>query len=252
MGRKHFQSHWKDLLAEQAARTRQDDSREAPAPKVDRRAEPSEQAETEVDAEEDVWEDDDAEETAAQGFSLKTALHIFHEYRYPALAVSVSLLVLCLLALNWPDHRPERVPVAGQVLIDEQPLTSGTVFFLPEGGGRPAVGRIDPNGRFTLACYDDADGAIPGRYRVEIAPSSLEGEELTVDPSREGTPSVGSPTTGEVAWPVPERYLLAETSGLAVEITGPTRDLVIRLTTEGIDQEQGGMPTEERVLRPTQ
>ena len=45
------------------------------------------------------------------------------------------------------DGRPTRVPVAGRVLIDGEPLGHGHVRFVPEGA-RPSGGLLDGDGRF--------------------------------------------------------------------------------------------------------
>jgi len=125
-------------------------------------------------------------------------------------------LVFLLLAIGLAgcgDGRPERVPVAGQVLIDGKPLTLGYIRFVP-ADARPSGGQIGADGRFTLTCYDGQDGAVLGPHRIEVAA----GEDLSQNAKR---------------WHAPKKYADATTSGLGQEVTGPTDSLVINLTWDG-------------------
>src|SRR5687768_6454035 len=79
---------------------------------------------------------------------------------------SPVFMALLLLAAGC-DSRPQRVPVSGKVLIDGQPLTYGFVRIIPQDA-RPATGQIGPDGRFTLTCYDDGDGCIPGKHAAAV------------------------------------------------------------------------------------
>ncbi len=121
--------------------------------------------------------------------------------------------VLFAVLAGCGDGRPGRVPVSGQVLIDRQPLTYGHVRFVPEGA-RPSGGRLGADGRFTLTCYDGEDGAVPGRHRVEV--------------------SAGEPLEGGgIRWHAPKKYNRYATSGLDVDVDGPTDSLSIELTWDG-------------------
>jgi len=130
-----------------------------------------------------------------------------------AIALLVVFAVVALGISGCGDGRPDRVPVSGQVLIDGQPLTLGYIRFVPEGT-RPSGGEIGPDGRFTLTCFDGSDGAVPGRHRVEVVAR----EQL-------------GPTTARLH--APRKYLSADTSGLEVEVTGPTDSLLIELSWDG-------------------
>ena len=130
------------------------------------------------------------------------------------LAAKAALLVAtCLAAGGCNDGRPDRVPVSGQVLIDGQPVTFGHVRFVPDGA-RPSGGEIGPDGRFTLTCFDGQDGAVPGKHRVEV----VSREQIGADSAK---------------WFVPKKYLSIQTSGLEVEVTGPTDSVVLQLTWAG-------------------
>ena len=127
--------------------------------------------------------------------------------------------ILVLLSIGLPllagcgEQRPTRVSVSGQVLIDGEPLTFGHIRFIPKGA-RPSEGKLDEDGRFTLTCYDDKDGAVLGVHKIEVSAS----EPL-------------SPT--QIRWHAPKKYANFMTSDLQQEITGATDDVVIRLTWDG-------------------
>jgi hypothetical protein len=64
--------------------------------------------------------------------------------------------------------------VRGIVTLDGQPLSFGTVTFIPElaesDGGRPGQARIEPDGSFTIGTANPTKpaGLLPGRYKVAV------------------------------------------------------------------------------------
>ena len=131
-------------------------------------------------------------------------------HRYLASALFFSCLIA---AAGCGDGHPARVPVSGQVLIDGKPLKHGTIKFIPTGH-RASQGKLDENGRFTLSCYGNNDGAVIGKHRVEVA--SFEMVKPTL-----------------MRWQAPKKYQDQATSELTQEITGPTDSVVINLTWDG-------------------
>jgi hypothetical protein len=134
------------------------------------------------------------------------------------------LFILSLLTIGCGDGRPDRVPVSGQVLIDGKPLTCGGVTFIPDGH-RASSGTIDANGHFTLSCYGENDGAVPGKHKIEVMASQM------VKPTL-------------MRWHAPKKYQDRTTSELSQEITGPTDNVVINLSWEG------GKPFDETYYAP--
>jgi hypothetical protein len=128
--------------------------------------------------------------------------------------ISLTFAVVCFVVAieGCGDGRPRRVAVSGQVLIDGKPLTYGDVKFVPEGA-RPSSGKLDPNGRFTLTCYDGDDGVVPGLHRVGVSASEIKREQTT--------------------WHAPIKYANFRTSGITVQIDKPTDSLVIELASDG-------------------
>jgi hypothetical protein len=120
------------------------------------------------------------------------------------------------------DGRPKRVAVAGQVLIDGEPLTVGTVSFIPVEGGRPAGGKLDESGRFQLTSFTPRDGVVPGRYHVVITAVEYQGETAQ-------------------KWFAPKKYADVKTSGPPVDIEEATDELKFELSWDG------GKPFVERL-----
>jgi len=131
-------------------------------------------------------------------------------------AVAAAALVMSLFTTGCGPSRPAVVPAAGIVTLDGKPLAGGFIRLVP-AASRPATGVIDSDGRFTLGTFAEADGCVPGTHGVELIGPLPAGGETSA--------AVPAPTVT-----VPARYRAAETSGLTITITGPTRDLSIPLT----------------------
>lgn len=129
----------------------------------------------------------------------------------------------------------EYVPVKGKVLINGEPLTQGSIRFVPDNG-RPALGQITEDGSFQIVSPaigsggENIEGVVPGRYRISVKASELTSEA----------------EDAEVRWLTPPRYADTRTSGLLADIKEPTEDLVLKLTsaesadaTEGMQEDAG-------------
>ena len=127
--------------------------------------------------------------------------------------LSVFLLLLLPLLAGCGDSRPRRVPVAGQVLIDGEPLRTGFVRVIPDNA-RPATGQIDRDGRFRLETFEGEDGCVLGTHRVEIIAKQSQGYTA-------------------IKWLTPQKYQDATTSELTVEVTKPMENWELQLTWNG-------------------
>ena len=139
-----------------------------------------------------------------QSLSAAQAATRVHWWRFAAVAVAV-------LAVGCGDGRPRIVPTSGVVLMNGKPLTGhvGFVRVVP-AGSRASTGRIDPaDGRFTLTTYKTDDGCVEGIHPTAVIVNTTVGNRLV--------------------WIAPERYGDDATSGLKVEIKGPTSDLELHL-----------------------
>ena len=154
-----------------------------------------------------------------------------------SLDASASLVacVALLLVAGGCEPRVQRFPVSGRVLIDGEPLTSGSIRFVPESG-RPAGSQIAADGSFRVVSVSAADktkvaGLVAGHYRVAVS----------------STETLGESEDAEVRWLIPSHYGSFRTSDLKVDIQGPTESLMIELTWEGHEETEtnGETGTEE-------
>jgi hypothetical protein len=122
-------------------------------------------------------------------------------------------VVLAVSALGCGDGRPERVPIAGIVLIDGKPLEKAFVRVVPETG-RPSIGETDVNGRFSLTCYEPNDGAMPGTHKVAVI-------------------AVKEISGAAIMWRAPKKYSIIDSSGLQLAVDAPKDDVEIRITWDG-------------------
>ena len=126
---------------------------------------------------------------------------------------STILFATLVLLAGCSDGKPTRVPVSGKVLIDGQPLTLGSIAFVPQGA-RPSGSAIDKNGHFELSCYGHGDGAVLGAHRVMVTGAQHISETA-------------------IRWEAPKMYADINTSGLVENVDGPADDVVINLTWKG-------------------
>jgi hypothetical protein len=118
-----------------------------------------------------------------------------------------------VVACGCSDGRPTRVPVAGHVTIDGQPLTRGNVKFVPSNG-RPSSGKIGEDGGFKLNCYDGNDGALLGKHRVQVSANRIISDS-------------------KIEWYAPRNYADFRTSGIEIDVTEAVEDLNIELKSDG-------------------
>ncbi|MBN2578519.1 MAG: hypothetical protein JXB10_05960 [Pirellulales bacterium] len=143
--------------------------------------------------------------------------------KIPRLNRRWSLLPACLALGLMPfagcsDGRPKRVPVSGRVLIDGRPLEAGFIRMVPRGN-RPAEGELDADGRFVLGTFEENDGCVPGKHRVQVVANKNI-----------------SPTA--LKWYAPKKYMSTATSGLEIEVVGPRDDVEIHLTWKGSNHDR--------------
>ena len=135
-------------------------------------------------------------------------------------------MVCCLtvISISGCAEEPTRFPVAGTVLIDGEPLTTGSIQFVPEGG-RPAASKIGEDGSFRLMEVSVAEkpkppGVVAGKYRIGVSSAEIVNED-----------------EDEVLRHIPRKYADFRTSELEVEINEPKEDMVIELTWAGMEED---------------
>ena len=122
---------------------------------------------------------------------------------------------LVALACGCSKSDPSLVPVTGTVTLNDQPLASATVTFIPKDGtpGFGGVGKTDAAGRYTLkGSRDDAAGIPPGEYRVVVGKRLMpDGSEV---PANDNTPPMNSPARESL----PEAYSSMAASTLSATV----------------------------------
>lgn len=135
------------------------------------------------------------------------------------------VIVAACQLIGCQEAPPQKlITASGTVLIDGEPLSSGTIRFVPEKG-RPMNSAILGDGSFQLgsnsvADADGVDGVPPGKYQVAISSSIIEGDE-----------------GDKVRWLAPRHYADFRTSDIEIELEESTDDLLIELTWEGAEEE---------------
>jgi hypothetical protein len=129
--------------------------------------------------------------------------------RFPTALLFLSLVALFVLGC---DDRPKRYKVSGQVTVDGAPLGRGVIQIVPESG-RASNGLIE-NGSYTMRCYEEDDGVIPGTHRVTINGA----EHLS---------------NTKIKWNAPKKYSQLNDSQLTATIDADTEELNFDLSWEG-------------------
>ena len=110
-----------------------------------------------------------------------------------------------LLIVGCGRGTPLTMPVKGIVTFQGSPLAEADVAFTPKGG-RPATGRTDAAGRFTLTTYKTNDGAMNGQHTVTVC------KHVKKDPNATGA-------YFDYAQVTPEKFGRPNESPLRAEVT---------------------------------
>jgi hypothetical protein len=78
-------------------------------------------------------------------------------------------LLFCAVAnlFGCQNYEKETAIVRGTITLDGNPVTKGTVMFVPRAG-RSGRGVIQADGTFQVSTYGDGDGAIVGENQVAV------------------------------------------------------------------------------------
>jgi hypothetical protein len=120
------------------------------------------------------------------------------------------MMVMSALIAGCSDDSAADVPtgtVQGAVMLDGQPVASGTIIFFGQKQGDSASSAIGADGSYTLQ-YNEGLSVPAGDYRVAFAA----GNASTTPP--DPTDLMNNPDKYKAApAPVPDKFLNPETSG---------------------------------------
>jgi hypothetical protein len=132
------------------------------------------------------------------------------DIRIPAI-ILVASLVGC-------TRGPAMAPVAGTILIDGTPLSTG-IITVYQKGYRPATATIQSDGRFEFKTLTDGDGCLLGEHPITVM----------------STQSISATATRCF---IPDRYNDIRQSDAKIKIDGPQDSLIINLTWKGSGHHQ--------------
>lgn len=112
----------------------------------------------------------------------------------------------------------ELAPVTGTVTYKGKPVKKAYVTFYPTGGGQPAAGTTDDEGKFELS-----DGAVVGEHKIAIAASGA--DESVMQPGDSKTAAKKKSTSDAI----PTKYADPETSGLKRTVKSGENNFDIKL-----------------------
>jgi hypothetical protein len=135
-----------------------------------------------------------------------------------------AVLALPVLLAGCSGSGPAIVPVSGTVTLDGVPVAEANVMFAPVAGGRPAEGRTDAAGKFSLSTEKPNDGAMEGDYEVTVTGVRTVGAVANPD----GTSGDISQVREE--WFLPQKYARRDSSGLTQKVIPGMPAVELKLT----------------------
>jgi hypothetical protein len=158
--------------------------------------------------------------SAVGWFFSQRAFHV------SALCLAACLSLLALLGCGRAAG-PEFAPVTGRVTLNGGAPTGCEIVFIPDSTkghtGPSSVGRIDPEGYFSLTGPGGRKGAVLGHHRAyihdlvaDITPSSDEEAALL-----------------KAHVPIPRRLRNIETANMTVEVTQSGNEFIFELKEAG-------------------
>ena len=138
--------------------------------------------------------------------------------RFNLFNLGLGALMLCVAGCG--DGGPTLAPTTGLVTLDGQPVADAAVSFMPVGGGPMATGNTNSEGVFELKTTNKP-GAVVGEHRVAV----VKMKEYGYDPN--GTVGPGGIRT---QWFVPQKYSLADSSGLTATVGKSDNELFFELS----------------------
>jgi hypothetical protein len=121
-----------------------------------------------------------------------------------ALIVGVVAILIAGCSSEGMEH-PPTYSVTGKVTYKGETVPKGGISF-HGGEGRPASGKIQPDGTYSLSTFSEGDGAVAGHYTVSIVANEADTTKM---------PRPGEKPPKDL---VPKKYSRPETSGLTADV----------------------------------
>jgi hypothetical protein len=130
------------------------------------------------------------------------------QIRRAMLVVGVILVAGC-----GSKSELDLIPLRGEVTYNGQPLTEGTVLYVPEtsSSGRQASGAIQSDGSFALTTTQRDDGVMKGEYQIVVHAYAARPREPE---TREEVEAMAASGELERKHIIPKKYTEPTTSGL--------------------------------------
>ncbi len=148
------------------------------------------------------------------------------EFRQSMIAVVLLISGVCV-GCGTSQEGPELAPVAGVVMLDDEPLVNADVYFLPieNTPGIGGQGRTGEAGKFKINYYRGGQGLPAGDYRVAVSYRLM--PDGTPVPEGDTTPPIESPASESL----PPRYSSQEQSELTATVAAG-QPIELKLTTK--------------------
>jgi hypothetical protein len=143
--------------------------------------------------------------------------------------LAVAILLFAVVGCGGGPSRPPTYSVTGQITDNGKPVADVDVAFRPDntaGGQKPANGKTDSEGRYTLTTFSFGDGAMAGSYRVTLSKFDIAaGGSADVD-SDDYVPPDASGSIKPPKNQLPKKLSDPETSGLTATIDPAAKENV--------------------------
>lgn len=116
------------------------------------------------------------------------------------------------------SKHPATAAVSGTVTYQGNPVEGATVAFQLAGGGGVSTAITDAAGKYALHTFGEADGAVPGDYKITISKIKAEDQNAGKTPEQISEEYAAMQSRGEeippqvVTYLVPEKYSTAKTT----------------------------------------
>ena len=140
-------------------------------------------------------------------------------HSFPVQSLLVAMFAVALAGCGGGSDI-DLAAVKGTITLDGNPLPGARVVFTPAGGGRPALGMTDDNGKYTLEYSSTNTGTPPGDYIVSIRTYQASEED---------------PDSGQMTEAVPETVPAAYHSPSTLTVTVPSESYDFKLESSAGD-----------------